>query len=184
MKHTLRKELREQRKTLTPILRLQKSLLIWDRLLALAEFQKAKNMMVYLSKEEEVATHKGIQELLKEGKQLYAPKVEDGQLFAYPFERWEDLKPGSFGILEPQTPFPSLPGELDLILVPALGFSKNGHRIGYGKGYYDHFLKQCAAVKIGLAFHEQIINNEGPFEEDHDIAMDFIITDQALLPIS
>ncbi len=182
MKHSLREVLRERRKALPILLRKQKTLLIWDRLKALPEFQTAKHILVYLSKEDEVGTHQGVQGLLHEGKKLYAPKLEDGHLFVYPLERWDDLKEGAFGILEPQSPFPTLPGELDLILVPGLGFCKNGHRIGYGKGHYDRFLKNCDAIKIGLAFHEQILDNEIPFE-DHDIAVDFIVTDQTVLPI-
>lgn len=49
-------------------------------------------------------------------------------------------------------------GELDIILVPGLGFDKNYHRIGYGKGYYDRLLARVECKTVGICFHEQIVS--------------------------
>ncbi len=64
----------------------------------------------------------------------------------------------------------------DIILVPGLGFSQDGKRLGRGKGFYDRYLEQSSAVKIGIAFEMQI-ENEIP-TDSHDVIMDFVVTDK------
>ncbi|MFN2438915.1 MAG: 5-formyltetrahydrofolate cyclo-ligase [Chitinophagaceae bacterium] len=68
--------------------------------------------------------------------------------------------------------------DLDLVLLPMLAFDKKGHRIGYGKGFYDRFLKECRhdCLKIGLSYFEPLdsINDAGEF----DVTLDFCITPQ------
>ena len=65
-----------------------------------------------------------------------------------------------------------------MVLVPLLAFDSKGYRVGYGKGFYDRFLKQCRndCVKIGLSYFEPIdaINDAGEF----DVPLDFCITPQ------
>ena len=64
----------------------------------------------------------------------------------------------------------------DVVLVPGLAFTKNGHRLGRGKGCYDRFLSNYQGVAIGLCFEEQIVKNV--FNEAHDEQMNFIITEK------
>jgi 5-formyltetrahydrofolate cyclo-ligase len=64
----------------------------------------------------------------------------------------------------------------DIIVIPGLGFSKNGKRLGRGKGFYDRYLEYSSAVKIGIAFEMQI-SNDIPIDE-YDIKMDFVVTDK------
>ncbi|MBC7430014.1 MAG: 5-formyltetrahydrofolate cyclo-ligase [Bacteriovorax sp.] len=64
----------------------------------------------------------------------------------------------------------------DLIIVPGLGFSKDGKRLGRGKGFYDRCLEHSSAVKIGIAFEMQI--EEDIPTDEHDIQMDFVVTDK------
>ena len=70
------------------------------------------------------------------------------------------------------------PEKIDMVLVPLLAFDSKGYRVGYGKGFYDRFLKQCRndCVKIGLSYFEPIdaINDAGEF----DVPLDFCITPQ------
>ena len=75
------------------------------------------------------------------------------------------------------------PDKLDLVIVPGIAFDKKGHRIGYGYGYYDRFLKTIKkkAVKIGLAFDFQLI--ESIPEEEHDVPMNIVVTDKEILRI-
>jgi 5-formyltetrahydrofolate cyclo-ligase len=85
----------------------------------------------------------------------------------------DDLAENKFGIKEPDggTPFK---GALDLIIVPGLGFAENGYRIGYGGGYYDHFLaNQPKALKIGVGFPIQLMPDLP--SDDHDVPMDILI---------
>nr|MCU0396414.1 5-formyltetrahydrofolate cyclo-ligase [Chitinophagaceae bacterium] len=59
----------------------------------------------------------------------------------------------SFGVEEPLTGKPVDPGMIDLVFVPLLAFDKKGYRVGYGKGYYDRFLKRCRpdVMTLGLS---------------------------------
>jgi 5-formyltetrahydrofolate cyclo-ligase len=74
---------------------------------------------------------------------LSIPKInsETNRLDNFFFEGLHQLKKNDWGILEPQQGIPTPVEKIDLVLVPLLAFDKHGHRVGYGKGYYDKFLK-------------------------------------------
>ena len=63
-----------------------------------------------------------------------------------------------FGIPEPQQGVEILAPSIDVVFVPLLAFDKKGHRVGYGKGFYDRFLKKCRpdVIKIGLSMFEPL----------------------------
>ena len=144
-----------------------------------SSFKRAKSVMIYLAFGNEVLTHAILLRALSLAKRVCVPKVEKNlrNLRAYQIKNLKrDLTKGAYGILEPKTK--SLkeihPGELDLILVPGLGFDLSGGRLGRGEGYFDRFLKASPkAVKIGLAYSEQILK-EVP-TASHDIRMNKII---------
>lgn len=68
------------------------------------------------------------------------------------------------------------PEMIDIVLVPGLCFDRDGHRVGYGKGFYDRFLKTCRpdCVKIGLSYFEPIDKIDDVYEGD--VRLDFIVT--------
>lgn len=176
MKQALRSKTREKRKAISPDLYAKKSAVIREKLKKMPEFAAAQTIMVYVSNDEEVDTHELIKDLLAAGKKLYAPKVDGERIFICRLTNWEQLKPGKFGILEPcEILNPAHPEIMDLILVPGIVFDKRGHRIGYGKGFYDSMLKAGNGLKIGLAFSEQMVD-EIP-DESHDVPLDVVITD-------
>jgi 5-formyltetrahydrofolate cyclo-ligase len=74
------------------------------------------------------------------------------------FEGIHQLKQNEWGIEEPQSGIEISPKEFDLIIVPLLAFDKAGHRVGYGKGFYDKFLSACnpGVKKVGLSFFEAV----------------------------
>ena len=117
-------------------------------------------------------------EALASGKQLsllrYSP---DGDRYVPCLVRdlSRDLQPGQYGILEPgpQCPIFDLM-RLDLALVPGIGFTLNGGRLGRGKGYYDRLLAEVPALKCGVAFDCQIAS-EFPMEP-HDVQLNCILT--------
>ena len=95
-------------------------------------------------------------------------------------DRNRDLKPGIYGILEPD---PLLTKEVFLhdagcVLVPGVVFDKNKHRIGHGAGFYDRFLARIDSQvpKVGLAYSFQVMIKDLP-QEVHDVALDELITD-------
>lgn len=69
----------------------------------------------------------------------------------------------------------------DIVIVPGLGFSRDGKRIGRGKGFYDRYLEKSSAVKIGLAFEMQI--KEDIPSDPHDVKMDFVVTNHNVYEI-
>lgn len=90
------------------------------------------------------------------------------------------MKKGAFGILEPDSPTAPLP---DVVLVPTLGFTRQGDRIGYGKGYYDRTLAQLKAqnhphTTIGIAWACGDLSGETYAPTAHDVPLDAILTDK------
>jgi 5-formyltetrahydrofolate cyclo-ligase len=85
----------------------------------------------------------------------------------------DDLKENLYNILEPQKGMIHN-GEVDMVLIPLLAFDSQGYRVGYGKGFYDRFLQNINAQKIGLSLSPAIDKIDDVNE--HDIALDFCIT--------
>ena len=105
---------------------------------------------------------------------LYIPKMLDDTTIAFYSDIEEKIK-GPFSTIEPIGIHEEK--DLDVILVPVVGFFKN-YRMGYGKGYYDRYLKNSSALKIGLAFDVQ----EMVFDvKPTDIELDMIITESRIL---
>jgi 5-formyltetrahydrofolate cyclo-ligase len=180
MKHALRQRMCEQRQALSPALHAEKSAAIRRRLEELDVFKDAERLLIYVSLGNEVDTHALIHDALNKGRLVYVPKVVNGEIMICPLMNWEELEPGTFGILEPCTVLEGVPAEhMDLIIVPGLAFDSRGHRVGYGKGHYDRLLKTTKGYKVGLAFHEQMVDKVPT--EDHDIPLDLIVTDETLI---
>lgn len=183
MKNALRKQMREKRQALSPALHAKKSMNIRQRLEEEAAFEQAQSVLVYLSTPEEVDTHGIVKDLLTKGITVYAPRVTKDELILCKIDSWEALEPSTMGILEARSDVPEAhPQNVDLILVPGIAFDEHGHRIGYGKGYYDKLLKTIRGYKVGLAFSEQVIN-EIP-SEAHDVPLDLIITDSSSITLN
>lgn len=90
------------------------------------------------------------------------------------FVKYEDnLQKGSFGVLEPVGTFIDK-NLMDVIVVPMVGFNHT-IRMGYGKGYYDRYLKDFCGLKIGVAFDIQ--EDISILKKAHDVEMDMIITE-------
>ena len=81
----------------------------------------------------------------------------------------------NFGIPEPQKGIEVEASSLEVVFVPLLAFDKQGHRVGYGKGFYDRFLRQCGPNTrfVGLSFFDP--ENKIP-SAPHDIALDYCVT--------
>lgn len=87
------------------------------------------------------------------------PRVGAGKrLDNFYFESMHQLQTNAWGIQEPQQGVPTPIEKIDLVIVPLLVVDHHGHRVGYGQGYYDHFLKECRddCKKIGLSFFESV----------------------------
>jgi 5-formyltetrahydrofolate cyclo-ligase len=89
-----------------------------------------------------------------------------------------DLKKNLYNILEPQKGALHK-GDVDLVIIPLLAFDKQGYRVGYGKGFYDRFLQDVNAQKIGLSLYPAIEKIDDVNE--HDIRLDFCITPKEII---
>jgi 5-formyltetrahydrofolate cyclo-ligase len=155
------------------------SVSVRDRLWVLPTFQDAKLVLAYVSaKDNEVDSHEIITRLLEEGRHVACPAIApDNRLVWRRIESLGCLVPGQYGIPVPDpercrvvTPDPSC-----VVLVPGIAFARDGHRIGYGCGYFDRFLRDFPCASLGLAYDFQVIDPlpHGP----HDIRVDFVLTE-------
>ena len=184
MKNASREELIKKRKKILKSEVINKSRLIEKNLFKLDEFKSSNTILFYVSYNNEVYTHDMIKKCLSMGKNLIVPTsdVIKKDLFLSKLDRWEDLEKGSYNILEPKIKSEKdiFLDDINLIIVPAVGFDIMGNRLGHGFGYYDKLLeKSRRAIHIGLAFEFQIINNIK--SDKHDIPVDKIITEKRII---
>lgn len=187
MKQKLKDEIFRKRKSLSKREAEEKSRIIMEKLFSLNEFKGSKNIMFYVSFNNEAGTIEIIKELLiKKEKNVLVPYVDtDKMIQISKIGSFDDLEPKTFGILEPKkNKIKNFDiDKLDLVIVPGIVFDKNGHRIGYGYGYYDKFLGKLNknAVKIGLCYDFQLIDKIP--EEKHDVPMDILITEKIVIKV-
>lgn len=167
------------------------SRVIVDRFRALPEYAAAGTVMWYLDVRSEVRTRHQVGAALEGGKRIVVPYCtvdEQGsnRLGLWRLAGMDELVVGKWKILEPPRQRWGEPGkeaqpdELDLVMVPGVGFDRDGARMGNGQGYYDRLLHQVRldAPLVALAFECQIFPElpVGP----HDISMDKVVTEQAV----
>ena len=170
---------------LTPIDRHERSLRACVQLLSAREFKSAQLIMLFLSMATEVETSTLAVKAWQEGKSVAVPRMD------WPGRRMEPIEirsldvgmqETSFGVREPQEGTRVPLGMIDMVVIPGLAFDSRGYRVGRGRGFYDRFLSQqdFKGTRVGLCFHEQIVPNHLPTEA-HDIPMDLVVTDQAII---
>lgn len=155
---------------------------ITESVVSLSEIQAASVICIYISLPEEVDTTRLIDRFLQDGKTVVLPKIAGGRLMLTPIDSRTDLRPNALGILEPVTGYYLSVAEIDVFLVPGVGFDRAGNRLGWGKGYYDKLLEKTSAPKIGLAYACQIVSRL-PVEK-YDIPMDTVITEKETIESS
>jgi len=103
------------------------------------------------------------------------PRIENDQLVNFYYEGVQQLETNEWGISEPKFGEPTPTEKIDLVIVPLLAFDSMGNRVGYGKGFYDQFLKQCRpdSAKVGLSFFESM--SEQIPAEVHDMKLNEVM---------
>jgi 5-formyltetrahydrofolate cyclo-ligase len=138
----------------------------------------ARKVLAFMPLESEPDLTALFSSLLASGKTLALPRfdpITGGYQTVQVTDPATDLVRGRYGVLEPKTECPLLPlKELDLALVPGIGFSLNGCRLGRGKGYFDRMLCEVHGWICGVAFDWQV-TVEIPSEQ-HDIHVKSIVT--------
>ena len=107
---------------------------------------------------------------------LVIPRVKGDEMENIFFAGPEQLEKTKWGMMEPTQGVHSDPQNIDMVIVPLLAVDKLGHRIGYGKGYYDRFLKLCRpnCIKIGVSFFEPEQNITE--KSNHDVLLNACLT--------
>lgn len=138
-----------------------------QNLLQFKPFLQAKRVFCYASYGTELPTEGIVKAAVDLGKQVAYPKVTGEGTMA--FYICEDLKAGYMGIPEPEGGVPLVPGAQDIMLLPALAFSEQGYRLGYGKGFYDRYIATLTEhpYYCGLGFNCQLLPTlpHGPYDQ-------------------
>lgn len=183
-KPRLRKHLRALLDAVTPEQRHARSAAATALLTSADVFASARVVMIYLSTSHEIDTTTIALRCWQQGKLVAAPRVSWDQRRMMPIEinslSDEQLTITGPGIREPREGNPVPVREIDLVIVPGLGFSATGQRIGRGMGFYDRFLSQREfhGVSCGFAYEEQIVPQLPT--QDHDVGVSMLVTDVAI----
>jgi 5-formyltetrahydrofolate cyclo-ligase len=182
-KAAIRRRLRETLAAMSEVDRHAKSVAASQLVVGSPEFAAASTIMLYLSTAHEVDTAPLALRAWQEGKTVVVPKVSWDQKRMLPVEissLHSDITTSTMGIREPVGGKPVPANLIDLVVVPGLGFTASGFRIGRGMGFYDRFLAQgeFLGVSCGLGFEEQVVN-ELPVL-DHDMPLSMLVTDRGI----
>lgn len=161
---------------------------IQQQVMALPEYACARLVHTYVaSKDNEVDTRLLIAQSLARGRRVAVPVIVSGtrRLRHAEIRALDQLQPDLWGLFSPR------PGqavwledldEIDLVVVPGVAFDLRGYRLGFGSGYYDRFLAQVQAIKVGLSY-ASLLFPQVP-AEPHDVPVDFVVTESAVHPSS
>ncbi|MEX2562596.1 MAG: 5-formyltetrahydrofolate cyclo-ligase [Nitriliruptoraceae bacterium] len=180
-KRQLRSQMRQARRRLDPATVATASEAVASRLITLPEITHAHVVMIYGAAPDEIDPQGCEQPLRDRGARITYPRVEGNRLMVVEVAANSAFSTGFAGIQEPLGP-PTDPQTVDVVVVPGLGFDRTGRRLGQGKGYYDQLLPTMRAIRIAVAFDEQIVD-EIPTDA-HDQAMDVIVTPSQLIRCS
>jgi 5-formyltetrahydrofolate cyclo-ligase len=181
-KTLLRKRLLSVRSQLSEQVRAEKSGKIVQQLISSSFYQDAKCIFSFVPFGHEVNIRLLLEYSIQAGKIVAIPKTftERREMELYRFHNWHELTEGPYGILEPneQCTEKVEKEEIDLIIMPGVGFDRSGGRLGYGGGYYDRFLDGLKPIPllVGVCFEEQMTDQMTM--EEHDYRVHVVVTDQ------
>ena len=154
----------------------------------LPEWRQARVVMLYLALPDEADTSELFARAFAEGRTVAVPRITDPRARRMAPVHIHSLEEGKlqeahFGVRIPLAEPEEVPIEsIDLVIVPGLGFSRRGERIGRGLGYYDRFLadSRLRATLCGMAFDAQLLDQLPT--DDHDRRMDIIVSREVIRP--
>ncbi|MCB9743903.1 MAG: 5-formyltetrahydrofolate cyclo-ligase [Alphaproteobacteria bacterium] len=177
-KHSLRAELRARRARLTLAERKQASRRACARLMASPIWENALRVGLFLSMHDEVSTQLLLESAWRTGRRVATPVTPPlGSPLAFRWvQRGTLLRRARFGALEPGPDAEVAPlDDLELLVVPGLGFDARGARLGAGGAYYDRTLPQTGPA-VMLAFSLQQLDRVP--EEPHDVRVQAVVTER------
>jgi len=179
----LRNRMKALRAAMSPDQAKAYSAAICTRLLELAPLRQAQRIMAFASIENEVDLRCYISWQQEVGKSIFLPRTgRNGNLEVAQFTGWQDTEAGVFGIREP-IGVQVDPCQIEAVIVPGLVFDGHGYRLGYGKGYYDRFLRNLSpqVFACGVCYEFQVVADVCP--HGGDIPVHWIVTEKSELAI-
>ena len=160
------------------------SVKVQQRFLHSSMFHGAERLALYSPIHNEVATDAVALRAIALGKTLVYPRIKGDALEFVKVVTLSDLTPGAFGVPEPRGSHLVAVEELDLIVVPGVVFDRIGHRLGYGRGFYDRALSACRkdCLKVGFAYDTQLVESLPATE--HDKTLSVLLTESQRLNFS
>ena len=173
-KTELRREIRARKRAMTEAEIEERSARLARLFFASEAYQKAKTIYGYLPYNQEVRTVPMLERALKDGKKVAVPKVYGDEMKFLYLDDLNAVAKGYAGIPEPIADEPVAQDETALVLMPGLAFDPQGHRIGYGGGFYDKFLAaEPHHPTLALCYEFQMLPKLDV--EDHDIPVDTVL---------
>ena len=179
-KRALRREARARRDGLSPEERERMSDEVAENVVALPAVADATTVMAFSSFGSEVDTGPIIERLERDGRRVSLPRVEGRDIVAVAYRSGDRVIPTSFGAMEPAGGEKVAPEEIDLVIVPGLAFDRSGHRVGYGRGFYDRYLAALRpdALTVGICFSVQLVDEVPQGRSDRPV--DLVVTEHGL----
>jgi len=178
-KEQLRVRVAALRRTVPADARAARSRAACERLAREVAFERARTVCMYMALRFELEVSTLCQRAWAAGKRVALPRVDPagGGLTLHTYTAGDELVESPFMVREPPACAPPIAdAEVDLVLVPGLAFAESGHRLGFGKGFYDRLLPRLsAAERIGVAYDFQLLA-EVP-HTDHDEPVHRVVTD-------
>lgn len=152
-----------------------------ELLLSTAAFAGAKSLALYSPIQNEISTNWIFAAAVAQGKTVFYPRVRGAVLELVPVRTQAELQQGSFGVMEPAPTLAATAAVPELILVPGVAFDRRGHRLGYGRGYYDRYLGRSPSsmLKFGFCYAFQLCDRLP--DDDHDQRLDALVTESEVI---
>ena len=173
-KKELRARIREKKRAMTPEMIEEKSRILGEKFAASEAYRDAKTIYGYLPYNQEVRTVPMLERALREGKKVAVPKVCGEEMKFLYITDFGRVEKGYAGIPEPLDDGQVAEDPTALVLMPGLAFDAEGHRIGYGGGFYDRFLaREPHHPTLALCYDFQMLPKVET--EEFDIPVDWVI---------
>ena len=183
LKRNIRKIIQDKRDSLLVLYRKKASKIAAEKFFNSVHYINSSNILIYYPFRSEIDTTVVIKKALKDSKNIILPRISDQQLELYYVNDPEkQLKKGAYDIMEPDTILcrKARISDIDLAVVPGVGFDRKLNRLGYGGGFYDKLLRLIPKEikKIALCFEIQVVERIPTSE--NDIKVDLLITDTGI----
>ena len=181
-KAELRRHMRHLRSSIPPPVRAELGARVVEHLLSLPEMSAARTVMVFYSFGAELPTATLIERLHREGRRVLLPFLDPaGTMEAAEVAPDDVLAPTSYGPKEPSSRTAIDPVEVDIVVAPGLAFDRGGHRLGYGGGHYDGYLRRLrnGVPRIGIGFAAQLVERVPSGEDDQ--LLDAVVTEDGVV---